>query len=700
MPGARWFVGARLNYAENLLRHRGSAARRRSATGEGLRRPHVVTATTCATSSRAAQEGLRRLGVGRGDRVAAFTPNCLEAVVMMLATTALGAVWSSCSPDFGVKGVVDRFAQIEPRSPAHRRRLPLRRTTHTPAGQGRRRLRGAARPARTSSSSTSPGEDLRSRPAVVELRAAARQRRRRRALRAGRARPPAVHHVLLRHDGRARSRSSTATAGRCSRTCKEHRLHVDLHRRRRHLLVHHVRLDDVELAGQRPGDRRRDRAVRRQPHAPRLGDAVAAGRAAAASRTSGPARSSSRPARRRACVPSRSPISRAMRIAAVDGLAAEPRAVRLGLRRRRRRRPPGLDQRRHRPPRLLRRRRRRRCRCAAASCRAARSAWRSKRGTTSGRPVIGRARRAGLHAAVPVDAGRASGTIPTGERYRAAYFEQNPGVWTHGDFIEVRPSGGVVIHGRSDTTLNPGGVRIGTAEIYGAIETLPEIVDSIVVGRPVDGDVEVVLCVKLRDDQALDEELVARVQAHHPRDHHTAPRARARLRRRRHPVHDQRQEGREGGARHDHRRGVHNRDALANPESLDEFGAAAVPLISLISRRGTSGAPGGRALSVLGSTSTTDCHVPSAIRPSTTGMVTEGETISRQDVVGAVARRPVPVHASDPPRVAAGRRRRARHRPPCPRRARTAATPAVACGTNTVHNPSPRPLSHCVDLGR
>jgi acetoacetyl-CoA synthetase len=101
---------------------------------------------------------------------------------------------------------------------------------------------------------------------------------------------------------------------------------------------------------------------------------------------------------------------------------------------------------------------------------------------------------------------------PDGSRYRAAYFEQHPGVWTHGDYIEIRPEGGVIIYGRSDTTLNPGGVRIGTAEIYRAIEPLTEVVDSIVVGREHEGDVEVVLCLKLADGVVLDDGLVGRIR--------------------------------------------------------------------------------------------------------------------------------------------------------------------------------------------
>jgi hypothetical protein len=101
---------------------------------------------------------------------------------------------------------------------------------------------------------------------------------------------------------------------------------------------------------------------------------------------------------------------------------------------------------------------------------------------------------------------------PDGSRYRQAYFEANPGVWTHGDFIEIRPEGGVVIYGRSDTTLNPGGVRIGTAEIYRAVETMPEISDSIAVGRDVGGDIEVVLFVVPAPGVGLDAALIARIK--------------------------------------------------------------------------------------------------------------------------------------------------------------------------------------------
>lgn len=94
-----------------------------------------------------------------------------------------------------------------------------------------------------------------------------------------------------------------------------------------------------------------------------------------------------------------------------------------------------------------------------------------------------------------------------GSRYQAAYFDRFPGIWAHGDFAEMRPSGGYVIHGRSDTTLNPGGVRIGTAEIYRQVETVPDVEEAIAVGQDIDGDQRVILFLRMKGGVALTEEL-------------------------------------------------------------------------------------------------------------------------------------------------------------------------------------------------
>jgi len=107
---------------------------------------------------------------------------------------------------------------------------------------------------------------------------------------------------------------------------------------------------------------------------------------------------------------------------------------------------------------------------------------------------------------------------PKGAKYRATYFERFPGVWCHGDYVEITEHDGMIIYGRSDATLNPGGVRIGTAEIYRQVEQLPEIVESLVIGQdwpPGEvGDVRVVLFVKLADGLTLDQTLIDRIRAH------------------------------------------------------------------------------------------------------------------------------------------------------------------------------------------
>ncbi len=160
-----------------------------------------------------------------------------------------------------------------------------------------------------------------------------------------------------------------------------------------------------------------------------------------------------------------------------------------------------------------------------------------------------------------------------GRRYHDAYFDTYPGVWAHGDFIEFTEHGGAIIYGRSDATLNPGGVRIGTAEIYRQVEAEAAVKDSLVVGRQIDGDVEVVLLVVPAAGHELDDELATRLRKrirdgasprHVPRHIVAVPDipytrsgkkvelAVARLI--------------NGSARSD------NRDALANPDALDRIG--------------------------------------------------------------------------------------------------------------------------------
>ena len=112
---------------------------------------------------------------------------------------------------------------------------------------------------------------------------------------------------------------------------------------------------------------------------------------------------------------------------------------------------------------------------------------------------------------------------PDGKKYRAAYFDRFPGVWCHGDFAEWTEHGGMIIHGRSDATLNPGGVRIGTAEIYAQVEQIPEVLEAIAIGQDWDNDVRVVLFVRLKEGVTLDDPLRDDHQEEDPRRREPAP---------------------------------------------------------------------------------------------------------------------------------------------------------------------------------
>ena len=159
----------------------------------------------------------------------------------------------------------------------------------------------------------------------------------------------------------------------------------------------------------------------------------------------------------------------------------------------------------------------------------------------------------------------------SGEKYRVAYFDKYPGVWCHGDWIELTPTGGIVVYGRSDATLNPGGVRIGTAEIYRQVEQIDEVLESLVIGQDWSADVRVVLFVRLRPGIALTPELEARIRKR-IRDNTTPRHVPARI-----VQVDDIPRTKSGKivelAVRDvvHGRPVKNKEALANPEALDLF---------------------------------------------------------------------------------------------------------------------------------
>jgi len=160
---------------------------------------------------------------------------------------------------------------------------------------------------------------------------------------------------------------------------------------------------------------------------------------------------------------------------------------------------------------------------------------------------------------------------PGGERLHDAYFARFDNVWTHGDFVEWTEHGGMVIHGRSDATLNPGGVRIGTAEIYRQVEKLDEVVESIVIGQSWDNDVRVVLFVILRDGVELDDALTDRIKRQ-IKDNCTPRHVPQRVVQVTDIPRTKSGKITELAVRDVvHGRAIHNMEALANPEALEQF---------------------------------------------------------------------------------------------------------------------------------
>jgi acetoacetyl-CoA synthetase len=162
---------------------------------------------------------------------------------------------------------------------------------------------------------------------------------------------------------------------------------------------------------------------------------------------------------------------------------------------------------------------------------------------------------------------------PDGRKYRAAYFERFPGVWHHGDWARLTPHGGLVIYGRSDAVLNPGGVRIGTAEIYRQVEKLDEIVESLAIGQEWGDDQRVVLFVRLREHAVLDDALQAKIRQT-IRENTTPRHVPAKILQVRDIPRTLSGKIVELAVRNVvHGQPVKNTDALANPEALDEFRA-------------------------------------------------------------------------------------------------------------------------------
>ncbi len=576
MPGAQWFMGARLNFARHLLRH---AATRTDETAIAFRCENgtreSLTFGDLWRQVGAVAAWLRSVGVQPGDRVAAILPNRPEAVVGMLAAASIGAVWSSASPDFGVGGVVDRFGQIEPTvligiDGYHYagKRIDVRDRLETIVQRLPTLTAVALVPWLFPDAPPDLGARAVTWPEVLD---------RHRGAEPEFAPLPFEHPLYILFSSGTTGKPKCivhGAGGTLLQHLKELALHTDLGPDDRlcyfttcgwmmwnwmvSALALGTRLVLFDGSPFHPG--------------PQVLWDLVAEEAVTVFGTSAKYLSALEKA---GAEPGRSHDLSSLRAVLSTGSPLAPESFDYVYR------------------------------CIKSdlllasisggtdivSCFALGNPW---------LPVYhGELQCRGLGLAVEVfdDAGRSvvgeRGELvctrpfpcmpvgfwndPAGARYHAAYFERFAGpdgaVWTHGDFAELTPRGGLVIHGRSDAVLNPGGVRIGTAEIYRVVEAEEEVVEAIAVGQDWRGDQRILLFLVLREGLTLDDDLVARLRR----------RIRERLTPRHVPA-EVRQvpaipRTRSGKivelavADVIHGREVKNREALANPEALDDFAA-------------------------------------------------------------------------------------------------------------------------------
>jgi acetoacetyl-CoA synthetase len=572
MLGTRWFPGMTLNYARHMLRFDddNDAIIFENETGGSARLTHRQLREAVARCAAA----LRKDGVRKGDRVGGYLPNIPETIIAMLAATSMGAVWSSCSPDFGVGAVLDRFGQIEPtvlvtvdgytyggkrfetldRVVQLQEKLPsLKRVIVLPYISDAPDL-SALRSAVTWQDYLGPTDAPAPELTFEEV--------------------PFDHPLFIMYS------SGTTGVPKCIvhghggtllQHMKELMLHCDLHEGERlfyfttcgwmmwNWLVSGLGVGAaVVLFEGNPGHPTMSR-LWEMAERTKLDVFGTSAKYLGACQKAGlqPGRQHDLSALRCICSTG-SPLSvelfewayenvkADMLLASISGGTDIISCFMLGN------------------PLLPVHTGEIQCRGLAMDV----QAW-----DDDGRPVV--AQKAELVCAAPFP----SQPIyfwndPDGSKYRGAYFEHFPGrdAWRHGDFIEITEHGGVIVYGRSDATLNPGGVRIGTAEIYRIVEGLDEVVDSIVVGkRTEDADVAIALFVVLREGLTLDKELKNKIKgaiASGASKRH-APKIIKQVSQIPHTISGKKVELAVQQVIHGEE--VKNKDALANPEALDEF---------------------------------------------------------------------------------------------------------------------------------
>jgi acetoacetyl-CoA synthetase len=511
MPGARFFPQARLNFAANLLRYADEQPALVFRNERGTRRSLSYRELRAEVARIAA--GLAAAGVTAGDRVAGFLPNLPEATIAMLATASLGAIWSSCSPDFGVHGVLDRFGQITPK-------VLFTADGYFYAGK---KLDSLGAMAQVLAQLASIEQVVvipyaNAQPALATLAAGAARATLWQHFGTSGA-PPSFPLQPFNHPLYILYSSGTTGVPKCIvhgaggtllQHLKEHLLHTDLGRRDRlfYFTTCGWMMWNWLMSGLASGA-----TLILYDGSPFYPDAGALWRMAEEERITvfGTSAKYLASLQKSDFVPRSAVDLSALRTLLSTGSPLVPEgfdyvysAVKTDLQLSSI--SGGTDI----------------VACFALGC-PVRPVYRGEiqcRGLgmavdifdEQARPVRGERGELVCTAPFPSmplgfwnDAG--------GARYRAAYFERFPGVWHHGDYAALTEHDGIVIYGRSDAVLNPGGVRIGTAEIYSAVESLPQIAEALAVGQDWNGDVRVVLFVRLQPGVTLDEPLKQQIRS-------------------------------------------------------------------------------------------------------------------------------------------------------------------------------------------
>jgi len=567
MPGADWFKGAELNFAENLLRYRDDriALIFKSEAKEAVRITYAELYDQVARVARS----LRNTGVVKGDRVAGFMPNMIESVVAMLAATSLGAVWSSCSPDFGIKGVLDRFGQIEPKVLF----CPDGYFYNGKAFDSMERVAGILSKLPTTRKVvvvpyTNESPDIGGLPRSILWSDFISSEEN---LEIDFEQLPFSHPLYIMYSSGTTGKPKCmvqSAGGILINQLKELVLHTDLKREDKifyfttcgwmmwNWLVCSLGVGATAILFDGSPFHPDPEVLWKLAEEEKMTVFGTSARYITALEQAGVRPGASYDlGSLRAILSTGSPLP-------VEGFEYVYREIKQDLQ--------------------------------LASI----SGGTDINGCFAGGNPIGavyagqlQCRYLGMKVKAYDENGESvtklTGELvceapsppmpiyfwndPDGEKYLNAYFRRFPGIWCHGDFIEITDQQGVIIYGRSDATLNPGGVRIGTADIYPVVDALPEVSDSIVVGQEWDNDVRVILFVKLAAGCELTDDLRDRIKKA-VRENTTPRHVPAKIIRIDDIPYTLNMKKVELAVRNViHGKPVTNKDALANPESLDLY---------------------------------------------------------------------------------------------------------------------------------